>query len=1093
MFHILRYNHLILSVFIIIWKIIFAIDIELPKGENTLRKINELVNNYSIKYKTINIYFTEDYFIPTLDDYYFGVPENSNVTLIGNPNNENGTIFDFSNDKFNHYTIYFGQYNGQEYKFENITFINYINPNGGDHLLIHTRSEDVKFGLVFKNCKFDVGNAKILIVQYQMEKKDKWNDYQILFDSCRFRRKDHDSYYVKNYVIKIINSVFYNCSNLFQCNFGKLEIDNCIFNNICSASNKNSAFADVLFDGSLEIRNTIFNNEKLINKAVPFIKGNGNNIHLFNVTMKNVHNEIGFVIQDIGKSGNNNTIYINDSYFENISSLIYGDNINTYISNSAFLNINNRNTFPIIATSKNTYVNSCKITNIKLNGASLFDDMTSLYINNTIIENVTTLYKPIFQTNNKDLIFNSTNMKNITIICDIYECNLISAKTSKNIQFHNVNIQDVHSNGNVIYINGNSVNIEFDNFILENSDSYGAFLKCISENVNVQIRNSMINNNVNHNKFENGLIIFKNNIHIDIINSLFDNNKSHSSGILYFDEIKNLNITIYNSKFINNNCLNNGGTINLIDKNDSYKEYIKKIRINDSLFNNNTAKYFGGILYTNIFNSYDIKVINTNITNNYAGVAGGFAFYSQINFPLKNFYSYLKDKTFNNLIKNNKAKSHGNDFATHPTHFDLIYNNNNTNFEILSGQKISLTLELKDSLNNIVIDSEKYYSNIGVHTKLLDYKNNEVDNYYISDIMSTFSNGLNEINSMKVFIETPGLYHIRLNSKSNYFDISSDFDIKINDCNITEYYKIIKSNNVFYCEEPICYNCNSKYKICNKGNNDNGSDEIININNPEYNTCNCITGRKGINCEEKDFEDTSGFKIIATVLTAVIEVFIITIAVTLIPFKNYEVVKDFGKYSLLSITIGIYIPFSIRMIIPSKFSLKFNLSFEDNILMNNIFSTEIFEKMFKETREISYSLFDINNIKKYLHHYDNRKSFNDYQNITRSLSSDSGDNVQSMEISKRRTISSLIKQSHFSLVSSRNNYSYGNRREFYFLGVPKKKCIEHKSYSCECETKQIDKYTVEEIQSIEEFVDTYNKIFNIKHIFKKKSKIIIKK
>jgi len=60
----------------------------------------------------------------------------------------------------------------------------------------------------------------------------------------------------------------------------------------------------------------------------------------------------------------------------------------------------------------------------------------------------------------------------------------------------------------------------------------------------------------------------------------------------------------------------------------------------------------------------------------------------------------------------------------------------------------------------------------------------------------------------------------------------------------------------------------------------------------------------------------------------------------------------------------------------------------------------------------------------------------------------------------------------------------GDCREFYFIGVPKKKCIEHNTYSCECETKKIDKYTEEEIRSIDEFITSYKKIFSVKHLLK---------
>jgi len=137
-------------------------------------------------------------------------------------------------------------------------------------------------------------------------------------------------------------------------------------------------------------------------------------------------------------------------------------------------------------------------------------------------------------------------------------------------------------------------------------------------------------------------------------------------------------------------------------------------------------------------------VKNTNITYNYAGVAGGFIFFKNTDHNLKKFLRFLKQDDFNNNIEYNKAKSHGDDFATHPSNFSINYDNN-INTEIYSGGFVSLTLTLKDSAENLVIDSEKYYSNIGIEAELYDINYNEVNNnnYLISEIDSNFNNGIN--------------------------------------------------------------------------------------------------------------------------------------------------------------------------------------------------------------------------------------------------------------------------------------------------------------------------------------------------------------
>lgn len=47
-----------------------------------------------------------------------------------------------------------------------------------------------------------------------------------------------------------------------------------------------------------------------------------------------------------------------------------------------------------------------------------------------------------------------------------------------------------------------------------------------------------------------------------------------------------------------------------------------------------------------------------------------------------------------------------------------------------------------DDLGNLIIDREKYYSNIGVDMELINLNGNPVNqSYIISDIISTFNSG----------------------------------------------------------------------------------------------------------------------------------------------------------------------------------------------------------------------------------------------------------------------------------------------------------------------------------------------------------------
>jgi len=120
---------------------------------------------------------------------------------------------------------------------------------------------------------------------------------------------------------------------------------------------------------------------------------------------------------------------------------------------------------------------------IRLFGSTLFDGQSTLFIENTVIDNISTYYKPIFQNFYNEITFKNIDINNINIFCDINECNLMSVNMSENIHFYNVKIHNVYSSSNIIQFNGDNINIEFYNITLKNLNSDGAFLKCNSENV----------------------------------------------------------------------------------------------------------------------------------------------------------------------------------------------------------------------------------------------------------------------------------------------------------------------------------------------------------------------------------------------------------------------------------------------------------------------------------------------------------------------------------------------------------------------------------------------------------------------------------
>ncbi|OUM58386.1 hypothetical protein PIROE2DRAFT_16350 [Piromyces sp. E2] len=450
----------------------------------------------------------------------------------------------------------------------------------------------------------------------------------------------------------------------------------------------------------------------------------------------------------------------------------------------------------------------------------------------------------------------------------------------------------------------------------------------------------------------------------------------------YLDEIKNIDITINKTSFFTNKCNYNGGIISIIDNNLIENTYNKSLNIDDSIYEDNSAKLFGGVIFVNS-SDINISIKNSQFINNYAGVAGGITFSEKINpqiIRIQNKYLQTNNE-FNNTLLNNNAMSHGNICATHPSKFIRIKDNNNID-KIHSGGSISLILELLDSFDNIVYDQEKYYSNIGIKTELFDSNKNKMNNSLIIDNGNVFNNGINKINSLKVFTKKPGEYYLKFSSKTSIHD-SSNFEgifykINIDDCK-SNTIKLFTPNELYYCEKPICHkSCQLLINYdCIKGKD--------NINDVFYNKCQCKKGWKGVKCDEKDFYDTNKYKLLHRILTLLLVLVMLLTSIFLVCSKRLLIVKDLGYTSFFLISLGcimknisnlyiminsindcillfslsslgfilIYIPFTIKIIGSAAFSLNFDYSDKDYLKIINIFTLKIGKILFLSEKTTS--------------------------------------------------------------------------------------------------------------------------------------------
>ena len=204
-----------------------------------------------------------------------------------------------------------------------------------------------------------------------------------------------------------------------------------------------------------------------------------------------------------------------------------------------------------------------------------------------------------------------------------------------------------------------------------------------------------------------------NNLKFDISNSNFEGNKGVNGGVLYFGDNEN----------------NNG---------------LYDLHLRNTSFVDNMSTYFGGVIYSKFNHLYTLHLEIINFINNYAGVAGGALF--SPNLPDYNLFDYQQCQ-----FDENKAESHGNDYATHPSLVELLDKNKYNNVIIKSGSYLPMKFSIFDSFNNTIKDPNKYYSDISIKALINKINNNTVNinnknndfKYILQGNVGSFVNGKN--------------------------------------------------------------------------------------------------------------------------------------------------------------------------------------------------------------------------------------------------------------------------------------------------------------------------------------------------------------
>jgi len=202
----------------------------------------------------------------------------------------------------------------------------------------------------------------------------------------------------------------------------------------------------------------------------------------------------------------------------------------------------------------------------------------------------------------------------------------------------------------------------------------------------------------------------------------------------------------------------------------------------------------------------------------------------------------------------NYARSHGLNIGSNP--IKLTFDDHiNVNIKTKPGIHIPFMLRIFDLFNNLIIDDEKYFSDIGLDMELYDNYDNPIDNeiYNIINNEIILEKGLMFV-IIRIYITDPGKYKLKISIKNKISNLKNENSntielyIEVLDCDQSEIKIKDYINNFYTCEKPICIRCDTNKNFeCLKSSN--------NTNNPKYNICQCIKGWKGKDCNELDFYD----------------------------------------------------------------------------------------------------------------------------------------------------------------------------------------------------------------------------------------------
>ncbi|ORX79748.1 hypothetical protein BCR32DRAFT_269275 [Anaeromyces robustus] len=879
-----------------------------------INNLDYIINQKQQTNKDLVLYFNEkEYDFSTSSGLNINI--RTNVTFINTKRTK--ITFNFGNKNQNNIRINFFEKTGI-LKIINIKFQNF-KPNDPNVYLLKSSASNDNYQLIFEKCAFENISNNIFKSQYRCSKVTQ-NEPQVIFNNCRFTKINHRILSTLNEIdnseeetslcnkINFENCNFNNNNDLMLIHRGTININNCHFTNTSSSTGESAAFIESrTINNQIIISNTIFESSEVTHN-VPYMHFIGTSVTIKNTTFSGCHTDNGYLIK-IDKCFDNNKITIDNSKFDDVSTIFYGNYNTIDFKNSEIKNIHLKNSIPLFNNNKNTLINiiNSSFRNLSTIGSSLLGSEATYNCSDVEFANVSTNAKAIIHLLYNSHSFNNVLAKNISNYGDISDASFIyfdSGEVMQILNLNNVNIINGKSNGPFIRISGDSNIINIKNSNFNKINSYGSIIKNYSKKSKVVIQNLTFDENKNLDKTECGTIHFENDLELSISDSSFSRNLSKNyGGAICLTNNNNLTLSIKSSQYISNTAERGGAIyfdsyIHNNNNNNNNNSSQCSISIKNVIFSENKVTNFGGAIYSNNEKLYQAEIKDLKFSNNLAKIAGG-AIYVPNNRDKKSL------DISNCIFSNNVGEAYGNDYTTEVSY--IKRNTNNDPYKMKIGEYVQLKFLLYDEFNMKIEDKYNIYSNISIKVLLLDNFNktdnsNSNSNIILKGNICSFYKGVCDLSQMKLYA-IPGNYTLLINVENHYNSKKFKIDnviVNMRDCDQNQY-KITKDNNIVICEDPVCDRCFNG--ICTPPENHT-------INSVELNTCTCSDGYKGLYCDEKILIDLNKIVKDSIYPTGIAMLLVLLSIVFLIYNRNKRVIQETGFTRHIIYSLGVLLIYS---------------------------------------------------------------------------------------------------------------------------------------------------------------------------------------